>query len=34
MRLAHLANLAGISAAMAAVTSPGDSVVAVSGAYG
>jgi hypothetical protein len=34
MRLAHLANLAGMSAAMAAVQVPVDTVVAVSGAFG
>jgi hypothetical protein len=34
MRLAHLANLAGISAAMAAVQPTSDTVVAVSGAFG
>lgn len=34
MRLAHLANLAGISATMASVRPVGETVVAVSGAYG
>jgi hypothetical protein len=34
MRLAHLANLAGMSAAMATFQSPGGPLVAVSGAFG
>jgi hypothetical protein len=34
MRLAHLANLAGMSASMAALRPIGDTAVAVSGAYG